>query len=511
MSSDPLLRATADGDTACPDGQALAALGRAVRQASTVPRAVDLRAQVLTRLEALGQLSAEDDFDDEAIDRFYDGDGRGPAELVNLSNVIRNAAQAPHPIALSERVRNQLHGSLRFKAQRAIDLGSRWRIWSTVVAGHVAALLAISVYQFHTNQPAPEPAIRSVTASGGDAGMRGQVGSPVQPTPKPLPAVGAWAQIPGTSIDLFAPRRSDSTRTAARNAAAMADTAPVVAGGLRWVLAAQDATSGRFGSLSTGDQALAVHSLALLTLLGEGLDDRERAQAVRHGLTWLVEQQHVAPIRDTAAAGLSLLALVEGALLTGDAELRTLCTRALASSESVIPAQPGPAGLGGYLLLAYETANQAGLSVPGRALETARRNLGRALPDIEHDDSGRIGLAAFARLILGRAANPSTPLLLSELGRMHRLPHVDPNGRIDPFGWFFATLAAHEAGGPLWNRWNEALHRTVLPALAEQDGLRHLSAANTRFAEAMADGELFATSAALLELQVPYRYLPLTR
>lgn len=513
MSTDPLLRATAEGDTACPDGQALAALGRSVRDASALPRPVDLVAGVMSRLDAVEHRAADLDLDDETIDAFYDGDGRGPAELVNLSSLIRGVAQAPHPVDLGDRVRAQLNGSLRLSARRAIDLGSRWRVWSAVVAGHVAALLALAVYQFNTAQPPSSTTAEapSVTTSGGGVGTQGRVDTPATPSQPAVQTVtgpAAWHQIPGSTFDLFAPRRTHDARVAALGAAGMADAAPTIAASLRWILASQDATTGRFGSASEGDRALAVHSLALLALLGEGLDDPTRAAATRQGLLWLADRQATVADGDSAADGMSLLALVEGALLTQDPALRRAAETGLAQAETVIPAQSGRAGFGGFVLLAYETAHQGGLSVPGRALETARRNLGRPMLDLD-EDTGRLGIAAFSRFINARADITSTGQLLTELSRAHRQPMVDPSGRVDPLGWYFASLAVHEAGGAAWTRWSDGL-RTALNATITVDGDRaFLPAAKARFAEAMPDGDLFATSAALLELQVPYRYLPI--
>ncbi|MBA3686637.1 MAG: hypothetical protein H0W72_15555, partial [Planctomycetes bacterium] len=73
-SDDPLLRATADGDPACPDGRALAAMGDLVRDAMRPPRPVDLVPGVLARLEG-ADARHDDAFSDQDIDACYDGDG----------------------------------------------------------------------------------------------------------------------------------------------------------------------------------------------------------------------------------------------------------------------------------------------------------------------------------------------------------------------------------------------------------------------------------------------------
>jgi hypothetical protein len=162
--------------------------------------------------------------------------------------------------------------------------------------------------------------------------------------------------------------------------------------------------------------------------------------------------------------------------------------------------QAGAAGLGGFTLLALETAQQGGMRVPGRLLQQARRSIARTLPT-QDDDAGRVGLAAFSRFIYGLGGNSSTRMQVAQLRQL--LPGSTP-GRPDPLGWFFATLALREADGAEWSRWAGALEAHLLP-LVQDDG--HVDAGAIRYGET--GGEVFATSLVLLNLQVPYRYLPL--
>ena len=504
--TDPLLRATADGDTACPDGRALAALGRLMRSAATPPRTCDLARGVLARLDgvsAAGRTPVE--LSDDVIDAFYQEGDPAATEVAALAALVRNAGTPPHAVDLVAGVERALIASARLTPAK-MDLATRWRVWSAVVAGHVAALLAFTVYQINITPPGgdlgKEPMV-SVAAHGG-AGTVGSHG--LAPTPAVGPA--SWAEMPAGGHDLFALRRSRELREATRSAAGFGASAATVNAGLAWLQTRQDPVTGRFGQTAGGTaHEVAVQSLALLALLGEGLDDSARNASARRGLGWLGERLVGGDLHDDTAAGLAALALVEGALLTGDPGLTAAAERQLARFEGAVPAQPGPSGLGGFVLLALETAQQGGLAVPGRVLETSRRNLGRALPN-DDADAGRLGLAAFARFISGRGANPSAARLLQALGAAHRLPRPDFAARVDPLGWYFAVLAVRHQGGPAWQTWARELQASLLPCFVEGEGKAWVPAAKVRFADAAPDGDVFATAVALLDLQVPYRYLP---
>jgi hypothetical protein len=293
----------------------------------------------------------------------------------------------------------------------------------------------------------------------------------------------------------------------------MEESAEPVRAGLAWLIAQQDAASGCFGAPSGNfDRDVATQSLATLALLAEGSGDPLRRTAARRGLDWLARS--LAPggtsrLADTgiASSGLGSLALVEGGLLLNDTALQQQAEDCLAELDSGMPMQPGAAGLGGFVLLALETAQQGGLHVPGRLLQQSRRNIGRSLP-AQENDQGRLGVAAFARFILGHRDNPSTTHQVERLGEL--LPVPDPSGRVDPLAWFFATLAMREAGGSSWERWSLALQRSLLPLLvADGNGAAHVEASRIRYGESA--GAVFATSVTLLDLQAPYRYLPLAR
>ena len=61
-----------------------------------------------------------------------------------------------------------------------------------------------------------------------------------------------------------------------------------------------------------------------------------------------------------------------------------------------------------------------------------------------------------------------------------------------------------EADGADWQRWSSALEAQLIP-LVQADG--HVASNSIRYGET--GGDVFATSLVMLNLQVPYRYLPL--
>ncbi len=525
--SDPLLRAIRDGDTACPDGAALAELGRRVRAASTPVPTVDLVPRVLARIDAAmlsdGLNSSSDDatanddaFSDAAIDAFYDAGETSNEDIARLAAVIRSACQPAQKIDLQDAVRARLKGgSLRLRSQRRTDLSARFRIWSAVIAGHIAAVLAFTTWQAN-QQPAPtgdnNPTVATAThpgdisgnipgdISGNDPGLHGAVGA-AQQTIATISAPQSWQNLRPQIDDVFAPRRLAQTRELARTQAGLTTTAPLVAGAMIWLIDQQDEATGHFGmNAGTPARDLATQSLAVLALLGEGVEDPAAEVAIRRGLQWITTH-HDDANQDGVAASLAALALVESAAVLDDAILRDQAATALIM---LVPEQPGQAGLGGFTWLALQTAAATGTPVSGHAVANAQDVLGRVLPSSD-DDAGRIGLAAFARLITGRSDLASTKHLLTVLGRTNLRPQQDATGRIDPLGTLFASWAMYQAGGKTWTDWAHDLRDASTPAFSQLGGLAWVPAERVRFADAVPNGDIFATAVTVLNLQTPYR------
>lgn len=530
--SDPLLRAVADGDPNCPDGRMLAGLGSLFRRHAQPPKEVDdLSGDILAKLK---DVEHEDVNDLDVIDAFYDGEPSAavPADpaLDRLATLTRSVG--PRRVDLSGAVLKRIRASSRLAAvlgaddeRETIDGRSRWRIISAVVAGHVAALLAFAIFEigFHAGQDSTADGTTVAVdergaphdGEGAIPGGRDALRLNAPALPPNLPS--AWSDIRGMGTDLFLLRRFPELRANARQLFGMQASEQPVARSIAWIRGQLDPTTGTFKTTDENpvinERALATHALGTLALLGEGLGDKAHSADTRRALDWLrvrmgdTELAGDATGTDHALAGLSQvtsglvsLALVEGALLYGDLGLRSVAEGTLTTLDRGLPMQAGAAGLGGFTLLALETAQQGGMRVPGRLLQQARRSLARSLPT-QDSDAGRVGLAAFARYIYGLAGNSSTKLQVGQLGAM--LPGATA-GRPDPLGWFFATLALREADGSDWTKWAGALEGQLIP-LMQTDG--HVSADAIRYGET--GGDVFATSLVVLNLQAPYRYLPL--
>ena len=544
--SDPLLRAVADGDPNCPDGRMLAALGDLFRRHAAPPgEANDLSADILARLSDIADADSGMS-DQENIDTFYDSDDHSQItdpQLDRLSVLARSIG--PRRVDLTAAIQRRIRASSRFATvfdkhanqendqHEGLDGRGRWRIISAVIAGHVAALLAFAIFEigFHAGQ---DQHVDGTTLAKSDhdelrAGERdgnldgsliagtstgNRTGTLLNAPALPPNLPNSWSDIRGLGTDLFLLRRFPELRANARPLFAMQASTASVSRGVTWIRSQLNPVNGTF-SVDGGnsERDLATHSLATLALLGEGLGDKALSADTRKALDWLrVQLGDTQLIGDDSGtdrslsglsqvtSGLICLSLVEGALLYGDTDLRAIAEASLVTLDRGLPMQPGAAGLGGFTLLALETAQQGGLRVPGRLLSQARRSIAIALPK-QDADAGRVGLAAFAQYIYGLGSNNGTRQQIAQLSTL--LPTTTA-GRTDPLGWFFATLAMREADGADWQRWSSALEAQLIP-LVQADG--HVASNSIRYGET--GGDVFATSLVMLNLQVPYRYLPL--
>ncbi len=508
--SDPLLRAVATGDPACPDGRALAALGRLVRSAAT-PAPADLAAKVRARLHAGTTAPARNlnQLDDDAIDAHFDGE-RNDAGLTVFGALVREAGQPPRPIDLVAKVRAKLHHSRRLEAIGLDGKGgrSRLRIWHAVIAGHLAALLVLGVFRLQGD---------SLPAAGGGAGGNAAAGrgDGDRADAAVLPATdfaaarfSSWAEVHENRGDIFLLRRVPELREQARRTFAMARSAPLVEAGLRWLIA-QQRSDGGFASGEGDDRDLATHSLAVLALLGEGLGDPRRTDSIRRGLKHLADRwgHEIEGARSQAASGLACLALVEGGLILGDATARAEAELALARLDAGLPVRSDLAHLGGFSLLAAESARQGGLRLPDGLIPRLRAGVG----DLSSGDArrDRTGLAAFLAGIDGRRAGGLDGVVQTFA---QRPPAGDAGGRIDPLGWFFVTLAMRDADGSRWLAWSNGLQNAIAQAFTLDGVCAHVPAGRVVWGDLDPKaGEVFATSLGLLNLQAAYRYLPLAR
>jgi len=487
--SDPILRALRDGDEACPDGRALVAVGRIVREAATPPDPVDLVASVRAGCASLDRELSED----QLVDEFYDGDAAAAAAdpaLQRLGELLREAATPEDEVDLLPRLEGRFG---RLSSRRAVatdvDGATRWRIWTAVIVGHVAAFLALAIFNVRMSggigdeqQVLEIPRLYRMDTS--------DIGREVVPRELDLPAT--WSDLSGHPEQLLALRGEARLREEARRRYAMTAASGTVEAALAWLQHRQDAESGAIGSL-TGrvDLDLAVQSLAALALVGEGVDDSARRAAADRLLTWLAEHADKAAATDATVDGLLALALVEGALLLERDDLRRSAEEVLAEAAR----DPGiDRGRGGMLVIAAEIAALNAWEVPTAVRAAA----------VDPVDLGVRTHLQQIREGLHPSMGSVTRILAQPLA-------ADAEGRLDLLGWIAATMAVREVGGLLWNQWADELHGLVLPHFAyTPDGQAWPPGERVRHAGVTGPAaDVFATSLAIILLQTPYRYLPL--
>ena len=489
---DPILRALRDGDEACPDGRALVTLGQYARLAAIPPQPVDLVASVRAACATLGDADTQDA---DLIDEYYDGEAAASAAdpgLRRLSELVREAAMLEREPDLLPRLEGKFG---RLSSRRAvaadIDGATRWRIWTAVIVGHVAAFLALAIFNVRMSGNIDDgPRVLEVTRLYQmDTSLIGQDGIPGS-----IELPMTWSDLAGQPQRLMVLRSSQELRDLARQRYGMEASAGTVQAGVAWLLHHQQSESGVIGQL-TGrtDRDLAVQSLAALALLGEGVDDPTRKEALGRLVDWLAVQAPKATQTDATVDGLVALALVEAAVLLQRTDLQPLCEQVLQAAAN----DPGiDQARSGSLVVAAEMAALQQWTVPAelRAAAVQHTDLGVStfLSQIEHGQHA--SMQGVSQII-------DEPLA------------ADANARLDLLSWIAPTLAVRQTGGLLWAAWAEDLQGLVLPAFSYTlDSQAWLPAERVRHAGVAGPAaDTFATSLAIIVLQSPYRYLPLAR
>ena len=309
--------------------------------------------------------------------------------------------------------------------------------------------------------------------------------------------------------------------------------------GLKWLLAHQrengswdfDHTKGACGGLcrnpGSAASTTAATGCALLAFLGAGYThtDGQYQDAVQRGLYYLssraVMTPHGADLREGTmyAQGISALTLCEAYGMTEDPALRDIAQKALdfiiyaqdkrGGGWRYRPQEPGDTTVTGWQLMALRSGQMAGLNVPSPSIVLAVR----FLDGVEADGGAKYGY-------LDQAPRNSTTavglLLRMYTGWGHETPalarglkHLDKWGpsRDDIYYDYYATQVMHHWQGPLWERWNRTMRDYLVASQAtegHESGSWYFDGSHTR-----SGGRLFSTCAAIMTLEVYYRYMPL--
>ncbi|MGA2501810.1 MAG: prenyltransferase/squalene oxidase repeat-containing protein, partial [Tepidisphaeraceae bacterium] len=221
--------------------------------------------------------------------------------------------------------------------------------------------------------------------------------------------------------------------------------------------------------------------------------------------------------------GIATFALGELLAMTNDPNLREPVTRAvgytIASQDPTTggwrytPGQAGDTSQHGWQLLALKTANGAGIPIPERTWQGARRFL-----DTVSSGTHR-GLASY------RAGQPPTRAMTAEalacrqfLGLTPESPTSReagdyllgeiPSGEMaNLYYWYYGTMAMYQLQGTYWQQWNENLRKTLLARQVKSGPTAGSWDPNTRWDNY--GGRIYSTALATLCLEAYYRFVPL--
>ncbi|NRA37542.1 MAG: hypothetical protein HRU15_05340 [Planctomycetes bacterium] len=515
---DPLWHALVEGDESCPDGQALAKLGQLLRHEAHSTASADFASRVL----AASTQTSEDDL----VDAMYDGDQEAAAAaadpgLAKLRKVTRSTGEGPASVNLLPDVLDGLRRRRSQAPDSIEDNVTRWRIWSTVIFGHVAALITVTVLwsQFSAEnnivEEMPQRIMHGSSETESSEKKLNDQYMDVQDLDHQVETALSnelpqrWSQLKGQAEALFVVRQNSALKKLYRSFYGSDGSQATVHAALSW-LQAQQHKNGSFAqdTARRSSRTLATHSLATLALLGEGINDSNRQNIIAacNFLKEWIDQDAVLVIGEEntnseVAQGMAILSLIEASILLQDQELKQLCEKVIAANT--LQHLQHNAGLNGYYLLALETAETAGIKVDNKTVLRMRQHIRSGMK--QSKDLGKSGIHTFTRYINGfRDAEMKKSLHIFA----ERLPRSDEQQRVDPISWFFPSLALREAGSIYWSNWNSSLQRELLSCFTYDNAKNHAWIPGKRVRHANGDA-VFATAIALMNLQAAYRYVPL--
>jgi len=358
---------------------------------------------------------------------------------------------------------------------------------------------------------------------------------------------------PGAVVKKYQLRMSADRFSEAIARGATPESEDAVNTALKWLARVQasdgrwDASSQRAGreQLVSGhdrggagtDADTGITALALLAFLGAGNTHQsgEHKETVAAALNFLKSQQAAdgnlgGGARNFAfmyCHGMAALAVSEAYGMTHDPELEPIVRGAIAYTLSAQhprtggwryrpwqhrPNDGGDASQMGWQLMALTSADLAGIKMPQTARDGMVQFLKRVAvgthggqacyrPD-EQVSHTMTAEALYCRQLLGMArANPAS----NEAGEylLGELPGV---GKRNLYYWYYGTLATYQLGGLYWERWNEALQKSLVPVQSRVGTDAGSWRSNTVWGGY--GGRIYSTAMSTLCLEVYYRYLP---
>ncbi|HID77943.1 MAG TPA: hypothetical protein EYP56_18345 [Planctomycetaceae bacterium] len=276
-----------------------------------------------------------------------------------------------------------------------------------------------------------------------------------------------------------------------------------------------------------------ITGLALLAFLASGHTHQrgEYQSTVRRGLQYLMQSQapdgslggEAATFAFMYCHGMAAFALSEALGMSGDHRLREPVRRAVAYTLAAqnpttggwrySPGDPGDTSQLGWQVMALKSAELAGEPFPVRTRNGAIRFLnsvayGRLGGLSSYRPGERVSRAMTAealacRFFLGMARDHPASYEAAD----YLLGQLPGTGKPNFYYWYYATLVMYELQGEYWQRWNEALQRTLISTQRQTGPSAGSWDPDTVWGGY--GGRVYSTALATLCLEVYYRFLPL--
>ena len=271
-------------------------------------------------------------------------------------------------------------------------------------------------------------------------------------------------------------------------------------------------------------------ALALLCYYGWGArhDQPGKYQEnVKAALQWLMSQQRedgsLARRGMMYSHAIGSIALCEAYGITKDEKIKSAALAAIKYTINAqhqqrggwrySPGQDSDTSVTGWQVMALHSARMAGIELPEKPFDLARKWLDFAGGG-EHgglygyQNPTDISRAMVATGMFCRQLDlvpPSNPKMIESAELMKRYPIRDNNP--DLYYIYYGTLALYQHQGSIWQEWNNKLKR-ILPEIQVKTGNLagswNLSRSNTK-----GGGRIASTTLAILSLEVYYRILPM--
>ena len=271
-------------------------------------------------------------------------------------------------------------------------------------------------------------------------------------------------------------------------------------------------------------------ALALLCYYGWGArhDQPGKYQEnVKAALQWLMSQQRedgsLARRGMMYSHAIGAIALCEAYGITKDEKIKSAALSAIKYTINAqhqqrggwrySPGQDSDTSVTGWQIMALHSARMAGIELPEKPFDLARKWLDFAGGG-EHgglygyQSPTDISRAMVATGMFCRQLDlvpPSNPKMIESAELMKRYPIRDNNP--DLYYIYYGTLALYQHQGSIWQEWNNNLKR-ILPEIQVKTGNLagswNLSRSNTK-----GGGRIASTTLAILSLEVYYRILPM--